>query len=404
MSQVLAQRVEHFAGDEKGRYIALIGALGAIVSTLVQLVIGPISDNFSHPRGRRYPFVVGGVLLSIIPIIGFAFSQSFIQLLVAFIFIQLFLNIAIGPFQAVIPDRVPASHHGKAASWMGLWQLIGQTMGLILPGLFLTPSIVNFLTRQNLPDAQAISLGVIFSLTFCVVLMLGCLWLNLPGLTQPQLPKSGKLSLKNVLRDAFDVNLKEHPDFAWLLISRFVINIGISSVAEFLLYYVTDVFHPPDPALQTMWIALAATAGGVIGTLIAGRMADRISKRRVVYWACGFAALAGIGFCFTNSMITARVIGFVFGIGYGAFCAVDWAFAANLIPKNREGKYMAIFHIAFTVPQALSFVFGFIGQHYGYRAIYAMVPFFLLTGAFLISKVRERHEIEAAESSLPELL
>ena len=398
MSQVLAQRVEHFAGDDKGRYIALIGACGAIISTIVQLVVGPISDNFSHPRGRRYPFVVGGVLLAVLPIFTFAFSQSFAQLLLSFIFIQLFLNIAIGPFQAIIPDRVPASHHGKAASWMGLWQLVGQVFGLILPGLFLTPSIVNFLTRQNLPDAQAISLGVILSLSFCVAVMLICLFLNAPLLKQPPLPAKGVLSLKSALRDAFDISLKDHPDFAWLLASRFVINIGIASVVEFLLYYVKDVFHPPDPSIQTMWIALSATAGGVIGTLVAGRMADRISKRRVVYWSCGFAALAGVGFCITDSIITARVIGFIFGIGYGAFCAVDWAFAANLIPKNREGKFMAIFHIAFTVPQALSFVFGIIGQNYGYRMIYATVPFFLIAGSLLISKVRERHEIEAAQA------
>lgn len=393
LSQVLQQRVEHFGGDHKGSYIAIIGALGALVSTLVQLVIGPISDNYSHPKGRRYPFVVWGIGLGIAPIISFAISGSFVQLLFSFVLIQLLLNIAIGPFQAVIPDRVHPHHHGRASGWMGLWQLLGQILGLALPGLLLSPSAVNGLTGQSLPDGEAKSLGVILALGVAVFFLVVCLLLNAPLLVQPALPRSSTLSMKEALRDAFDLDLKSHPDFAWLLVSRFIINIGISSVIEFLRYYVDEVFHPKDLALQTMYIGLAATAGGVIGTLVAGRMSDRISKRKVVYFSCAFASIAGIGFCLTHSIAVAIILGFVFGIGYGAFCAVDWAFAANLMPKNKEGKYMAIFHIAFTVPQALSFLFGIIGQHWGFRMIYAMVPVYLLLGAIVISKVRERHEI-----------
>ncbi len=60
MSQVLAERVEFFAGDKKGLYLAVIGASGAIMSTLIQLVIGPLSDNSTHRKGRRYIFVVAG--------------------------------------------------------------------------------------------------------------------------------------------------------------------------------------------------------------------------------------------------------------------------------------------------------------------------------------------------------
>jgi MFS family permease len=136
----------------------------------------------------------------------------------------------------------------------------------------------------------------------------------------------------------------------------------------------------------------------VAGTFIAGHFADRASKRAVIYVSCGFAAFAAICFCLTSSNWAARAIGLIFGIGYGAFCAVDWAFATNLMPRGKEGKYMAIFHVAFTVPQVLVLIMGGVMGHYlGYRAVFWTIPFYLAAGMAMISKVREYHEIEAAE-------
>jgi MFS family permease len=406
MSQVLSQRVEYFVGDQKGIYLGYIGAAGALVSTLIQLVVGPLSDNCTHPKGRRFIFVFWGVLLNTIPVFLFALSNSFWQLMAAFVLIQLLLNIATGPFQAIIPDRVPREHQGKASGWMGVWQLIGQIVGLILPGLLLTPMIVNFLLarlgKTPLLDEQAATLGVLIICTFCAAAFLICLFLNAPLLVQKPLPPEDALPLRAALRDAFDLGLKKHPDFAWLLASRAVINLGIYAAINFLRYYVSDELRPALPtALAVMFIALAVTLGGVVSTLVAGKLADKVSKRTVIYFSCGFAAVAALGFCLAHNFYLACFIGLIFGIGYGAFCAVDWAFAANLMPSGREGKYMAIFHIAFTAPQVLGLMLGgYIGTHFGYRAVFLSVPFYLVIGAILISKVRERHEIEAAGETI----
>lgn len=409
MSQVLSQRVEFFVGSEKGIYLGYIGAAGALVSTLIQLIIGPLSDNCTHPKGRRYVFVFWGVLLNTIPIFLFALSQNFWQLMTAFVLIQLLLNIATGPFQAIIPDRVPREHQGKASGWMGVWQLVGQIVGLILPGLLLTPMIVNFglskLGKPALPAADAVSLGVLVICTVCAAAFLLCLFLNAPLLIQKPLPREDAKPLRAALRDAFDLGLKNHPDFAWLLASRAVINLGIYAAINFLYFYVSDELKPPGNIpipIAVMMIALAVTVGGVVSTLVAGRLADQISKRRVIYISCGFAAIAALGFCLAHNFYLACFIGLVFGIGYGAFCAVDWAFAANLIPEDQAGKYMAIFHIAFTAPQVLGLMMGgYIGTHFGYRAVFLSVPVYLIIGAALISKVRERHEIEAAGEEIP---
>lgn len=397
MAQVLEERVEHFTGEHKGLYIAVIGAVGAIAATVVVLVVGPISDNCAHRRGRRAPFVRWGILLNTIPILLFAFSQSFFQLLVGFVLIQLVINTATGPYQALIPDLVSPEHQGRAAGWMGFWTLIGQIAGLVLSGALLVRGVVNGLTRQNLSRSDEASWGVVIICLICAVALLVCLFINLRVVKETPLPKNEALPLALAVRDAFNLQLHRYPDFARLVYSRFVFNMGIYTAIEFLRYYVQESWPANDPALETMWLALAATAGGVAGTFVAGDWADRMSKRRVIYLSCLFTSIAAVLFCLTHSIWVARATGLIFGVGYGAFCTVDWAFATNLMPPGKEGKYMAIFHIALALPQAvILFLGGPLGHLIGFRAVFGTIPVYLIIGMLLISKVRERHEIEAA--------
>lgn len=436
LAQVLAERVEHFVRQNaivqmhlpdndqtaknralaekvtrtKGRSLAIIGGLGALVSTLVQLLIGPLSDRTGHRKGRRYPFIFWGILLNTVPLLLFGLSRSFVQLMIAFVFVQLLMNIAMGPFQALIPDLVPPEHQGKASGWLGFWQLMGQVGGLMMAGCLLEPGIVNrlFPATHVRSASDATSLGVLVICIVCASLLLILLGVHTRFVKEQPQEQSERFSLAAAIREGFDLQLKPYPDFARLLYSRFIINIGIYTGIEFLRYYVQACLpmQGKSIAIETMWISLAATIGGVVGTFQAGALADRVSKRRVIYFTCAAAGISAVLFCLNHSLVGARFIGFLFGAAYGAFCAVDWAFATNLMPEGKEAKYMAIFHIAFTVPQVLVLVFGgliadAVATHYGgdvaYRTVFWTMPFYLAIGTLLISGVRERHEIAAAE-------
>jgi MFS family permease len=435
MTQILPERVEHFVRQKtvlqmhrpdmqeaaqkeaveirvtktKGRYLALIGGLGALVSTLIQLLIGPLSDNTTHRKGRRYPYIFWGVLLNTIPLLAFGLSRSFAQLVIAFVLIQLLMNVAMGPFQALIPDLVPPDHQGRASGFLGFWQLTGQVAGLVLAGLLLDRIIVNrlFPTTPLRTPAEAASFGVLVFCSLCAALLLLLLAVYRHSVRERPPSEAANVPMRVALRELFHLGLKPYPDFTRLLYSRFVINLGIYTGIEFLRYYVQECLpmQGRSISLETMWVTLAATFGGVLGTFQAGALADRISKRTVIYFTCAVAAASAVLFCLNHAVWGARVIGFIFGAGYGAFCAVDWAFATNLMPRGQEGKYMAIFHIAFTVPQVLVLVFGglladAVAMHYGgntaYRAVFWTIPCYLAIGTALISKVRERHEIEKA--------
>src|ERR1044072_5343837 len=70
-SQLLPPRVASMGIATKGTGMSLVASGGAIMASLVMLLVGPLSDNTTHPRGRRYPWVVYGIGIGAAAAIGF---------------------------------------------------------------------------------------------------------------------------------------------------------------------------------------------------------------------------------------------------------------------------------------------------------------------------------------------
>jgi len=85
------------------------------------------------------------------------------------------------------------------------------------------------------------------------------------------------------------------------------------------------------------------------------------------------------------------LLGVFFGLGFGAYQAVDWALACDVLPDREHGaaKDMALFHVSFTLPQVLApaiagqilFNLNQLQGNLGYRVVFgtAAVWFFLAT-------------------------
>src|SRR5438445_13173463 len=61
-------------------------------------------------------------------------------------------------------------------------------------------------------------------------------------------------------------------------------------------------------------------------------------------------------FGLVRSLSLLYVLGILYGIGYGAYYAVDWALACDVLPNREEaaGRDMALWHVSFTLPQVLA--------------------------------------------------
>ena len=89
------------------------------------------------------------------------------------------------------------------------------------------------------------------------------------------------------------------------------------------------------------WIGASALAGSLVGSVILGRAADRIGRRRIfqasILWYAAFTALTAL------SWGPASVFGFRFlaGIGLGGMLVVDPSILAEYLPPQRRGRFLA---------------------------------------------------------------
>jgi MFS family permease len=408
LGQILPPRVEDFSGTaHEGGFLAIISVVGATASAVIQLVIGPISDHFRSRLGRRRPFLLVGTLVAIAAMIGFGLAQSFVELTICYFLVQLFLNVANGPYVAYMPDLVSRERHGTASAFMGLMQLLGKAGGPLVAGLAVAHAMAPYVNLGADPvavHAASIARLHVFQqlLALDAAIFLICLVVTAAALPDP--PSVSATSSAQAVRSMFRWDVVANGNFFRLLLSRGVYNAGFYVALLYLPYYVQDSLGLGlgyADALKNLQIF--TIGGALLGTFPAGILADRTSKKRVVYVSCAFSAAATIAFGLTHAVGTAYVMAVAFGIGYGAFCAVDWAFACNLLPVGSPAKFMAIWSLSDTIPQILAPAFGPVadllnrglGQGAGWRAAMIVAGACVLLGAAVIRGVRENIALAA---------
>jgi MFS family permease len=203
--------------------------------------------------------------------------------------------------------------------------------------------------------------------------------------------------------DAFRVSPRAYPDFFRLVVSRFAINLGFYTATTFLFDYVSDTLRAADPARAVTTLFLVSTVAALIGNFPAGVLSDRVSKKKVLYASAALTAAGALVFLLTSSLRVAMGAAVFFGAGFGAFAAVDWALATNLLPERDEAKYMGVWHIAFNAPQVIAPLLGggiayvfnrhppaWAGPGFGYRAALLLVIVYFAVGVALIRPIQER--------------
>jgi MFS family permease len=382
---VLPDRVEQLAGArDKDRVLAVVTSLGALVASATQILFGAISDRSRHRMGRRRPYLIVGTLLTTVALFAFPEARTVWTLLGVYIVIQFFLNVANGPYQALIPDRIPWRYHGTASAWMGVCTLLGRIGG---------------------PFAASLLLGSergLFWLMALFALLLNAFMLLNVWLIREEPYTGNSPTLWEAITSSYRVPLKPYPSFVWLLISRLAIMMGIYTVNFCLLYYLRDTLGYRKEAFQLIThFMVLSTLTGILGTLPSGKLADRYSKRLILAISCIICLLAGMGFLFAHDLTVVYIAVAIFGAGFGVFQAVDWALACNLLPQEAPAKYMGVWSIADTLPQVIApLVAGpvayaintQVAMGAGYRALMVLAMVYWALGTAAIRFIRERSQ------------
>jgi MFS family permease len=300
----------------------VIAAAGAAIATIVQLIAGVLSDRLRARGTSRQLFYAVGVALSIPAIVFLLLANSVEGIAAAFVLLEVTMNVAGGPYQAIIPDYVEVERRGVASSWMSAYQSIGNAIGLLVAALLPDLRIVAGALAVPLVAAYAISAGYARTLRAA----------PMRAETAATRPTQALLAL---------------------LLSRGLVNVGFFTLLGFLAFYVRESLGSED-VRQTGLIFFAFTLAGILGAAVSSRFTDRFDKRAVIAVSVGIIALALALLAIASSFAVAYVGAVVAGFAWGAFATADWALATTTLAESSMATSMGIWNIATTLPQVLA--------------------------------------------------
>jgi MFS family permease len=156
----------------------------------------------------------------------------------------------------------------------------------------------------------------------------------------------------------FYVNLRRSPDFAWAFASRFLLLTGYALLVTYQAYYLLAQVgsRAADVPHQIFQGTLAQSAALVVTALVAGRLSDRLGRRKV------FVLVAALLFALAMFVVAGAddVHGYLVGmalsgLGFGMYTAVDLALVVDVLPDpDRAGKDLGALNTAGALPFSLA--------------------------------------------------
>jgi len=354
----------------------IISGIAGACAILAFPITGFLSDRTTSRLGRRRPWVIGGAAL-------FAASLVALGVVHGIVLIAVFWSLTIVGFcvlasalTALISDLVPVRQRGFVSGWMSAPQAVGIILGvLLITEVFVT------ITFGYL--AMAIGLAILVVPVLLVT--------KETPITREQRPEA---SFAALMRGMW-ISPRRHPDFAWTLASRVLVNTGNALGTGLLLYYLAfgldiGIDDAEDALLPLIAVYLV---GVVISALVVGYLSDRLARRKVfVIWGSLAQAVAAFVLVFIANYEATFIAGVLLGLGYGAFLAVDQALATQVLPDPQDrGKDLGIMNIAFQVPQALAPLVGalVVDALGGFRGLFMLAALAAVLGALVVSLVRD---------------
>jgi len=382
---VLPSQITAIVGDaRKELFNGLIPPLGAALSLIVTPLAGALSDRARSRFGRRRPFMVTGVVVNLVFLLamgGFSQGSNVWLFLLLYLGVQLGNNWSGGPYAGLIPDVVPADQRGTASGWLALMTALGTLAGAIAAGQMVRG-------ERYLPIYLAIAAVVIVFLFLTV-------W----GVREAPAAASDRPARSALWRD-FIPRGPAYRNFYLVLVTRALVTMGIYSVFTFFQFFLKDIIRTPDPVEQTSYLIAIIIGAGIPTSLVAGALSDRHGRKPLVYLSGGLMALASVIFiyvAFAPSLAFTFVVGALFGVGYGAYQAVDWALAIDVLPKGEAAaKDMGIWHVSLVLPQVLApaitgltlSVLKPTGLLLGYTVVFVLTAVWFVLGTVFVRAIR----------------
>jgi MFS family permease len=372
----------NYAPDaKKNTYLGLLTFIGLIIAMIVQPITGALSDGWKSRFGRRRPLAVFGTLFDFLFLSILAWAGGLVWLFIGYVGLQFSSNIAHGPMQGLLPDRVPKSQVGVASSLKTFMDMSSLIMASLLAGRLLDSE-----TRD--PTKLILVVMGLLAISATITFL---------GVKEEPARDDERTDWKSLL-GPFQINVRENPSYWWLIGERALFILGVYGVQAFAQYYLQDVLRVPDPPKQTGDLLAVLTITLVILVLIGGWLTDKYGAKRILSIGTLIASAGMLLMLFATDMRGLMIFGSILGAGIGLFLTSNWALANSLAPEAEAGKYLGLTNLATAGSGALARLEGPVldwlnaaqpGAWIGYKSLFIFGALCIFLSVFLLQKISE---------------
>jgi len=362
--------------------VGLVLAAEGFFALTLPLVIGPWSDTFHTPLGRRRPFMLAalGPMAFTLALLAFMPNLWTTALMLFGLFFAYYVYEP--PYRGLYPDVLPDSVFGRAQGVQHVFRGVAIAGALIGGG---------YLFHVWRPAPFLVAAGVVA--TACLV----------PIVLVTEDGGHGRVfeGVRTYVAQSWRV-LRANRDVATFLVCNTAWEGTFAGARTFVVLYVTVGLDEP---LSTSTYILAAVAGGyIVAALVAGRIGDRVGLARVISVA---SAVYGVGLLAggLGREWHAWYLGLIFvvAIAGGTVMTLAWGLLFKLMPPGERG---AISGLATTTkgvglvigPLAAGAVIDILGPHLeateGYQALWPVLGVPIILAIPLVARLA-RVESEA---------
>ncbi|PWI42247.1 MFS transporter [Streptomyces sp. ICBB 8177] len=367
---LLPDQLQQADPAHKAAALSWVTGAGALVSMAANPLAGALSDRTTSRFGRRRPWIAAGALLGASGLLLTSAEHTVAGILLGWCVAQAGLNGMLAGLTAPVADQVPVTQRAVVSGWTG----ICQSLGLVLGGLLVTEAVTGTTTGYALTALLTVALALPFVLAFPDPV--------LPPGHRPPRPRAS----------AFWVSPRRHPDFGWAWLTRFLINLGNSIGTLYLLYYLTDAVHRPDPAAGVLVLTAVYTLAALLTAIPSGVVSDRTGRRRtLVLVSCVVMAAAALLLATVHTWPATVLAAAVLGAGFGVYLAVDQALVTQVLPAAADrAKDLGVINIANSAPQVLAPALAapVLAHGGGYFGLYTLAALVTLAAGVLVRRVR----------------
>ena len=384
--------------------------LPPLMGILVQPIVGTFSDKTWCRCGRRIPYLFIGAAVAVLVMcllpnagsLGLAVSGAMLFGLIALMFLDTSINMAMQPFKMLVGDMVNEKQKAKAYSIQSFLCNAGSIAGYVFPFLF------TFLGIKNVAEEGVVPDSVIWSFYIGAAILILCViyttvkvkewnpqqYAEYNGLTgDVEKKEDGKADwitlLKNAPSTFWKVGVVQFFCWAGFL---YLWNYSTGAIAE-TVWYTTD---PKSAEFQAAgnWVGIlfAVQAVGSVLWVVVLAMFKNIKLGYSVS-----LLIAGVGFAlipFLHNQYLQFIPFLMIGAGWAAMLAMPFTLVTNALQGyGHMGTYLGLFNGTICIPQIVAAICGgailsLIGSHQSDMMIVAGV--FLVIGALYVPMIKEK--------------